>query len=536
MTASEVEAALKAAAQAETKERLERVRKLIQAMIARKHTSPPPPEERKVSAPVTLVRKKVTVEFKGDKIILPDGMSYDEAIEWLGRMKEAEIAPVTINEIFQCYPTEGAVAFARAIDELYGFSQPQTVRATRFTPEKPPVMLNVEIGPNEYTSVPWSRISVPKMYGYIEPGLARVDGRALFQISGATIKKFEDEFLRIIDKTRWFLKEQSIYKGRAITVTFPVIDKDFNPFLACPKYMDVSKVRRSSLIFSDDLTRDMDMHVFSALENPEGCALYGVSFKRGVLLVGAYGTGKTMTAGICAKLATDNNITFIHVKDVEQLAKALEFAESYQPAVIFAEDADKVMRKAETREEEIEVGKRVNSVANLIDGVRNKYGQIMLVLTTNHGDRIHPIFLRPGRFDATIHITAPDGAAIQRLLLEYGSDVIEEGADLTKAGQLLAGQIPAVVKEVIETARRAYVARTLRDKVEFDGMAKLKAVDIEAGARSWLRRQDFVKEMTSAPQSKSVVEKFANDLGAGMAQVMIEARTGKSDGEGTTTQ
>lgn len=493
---------------------------------------PPPTEDRKVVAQAApLTRKKVIAEFRGDKIILPEGMSFDEAIEWLGKMKEAENSPVTFNEIFQCYPTEGAVAFARAIDDLYGFSSTSTVRGSKFTPEKPPVMLNVEIGPNEYTSVPWSRISVPKMYGHIEPALARVEGRALFQLSGQTIKKFENEFLRIIDKTRWFLRENSIYKGKAITVTFPEINKDFNPFLACPKYMDVRHVRRDSLIFSKDLANDMDMHVFSALENPEGCQLYGVSFKRGILLVGAYGTGKTMTAGVCAKLATSNNITFIHVKDVEELAKALEFAEIYQPAVIFAEDADKVMRKAATHEEEIEIGKKVNSVANLIDGVRTKQGQTMLVLTTNHGDRIHPIFLRPGRFDATIHITPPDAEAIQRLLWEYGNDVIQPDADLAKAGQMLAGQIPAVVKEVIETARRAYVARSLREGAMFDGLTKLKAEDIEAGATSWLRRQSFVKEMTEEKPMDSVVDKFAVKMGAGIGQVILTER-GKVDGKG----
>jgi SpoVK/Ycf46/Vps4 family AAA+-type ATPase len=66
-----------------------------------------------------------------------------------------------------------------------------------------------------------------------------------------------------------------------------------------------------------------------------------VPLKRGVLLEGPYGTGKTLTAFVTAKKCVENGWTFIMLDRVAALKEALTFARMYAPAVVFAEDIDR---------------------------------------------------------------------------------------------------------------------------------------------------------------------------------------------------
>jgi transitional endoplasmic reticulum ATPase len=67
--------------------------------------------------------------------------------------------------------------------------------------------------------------------------------------------------------------------------------------------------------------------------------------------------------------------------------------------------------------------------------------------------------IRPGRLDAVIEIAPPDAEAVARLIRFYGSGAIDPSTDLTKVGEDLAGQIPAILAEVVKRAKLSELKR-----------------------------------------------------------------------------
>src|SRR5690606_35602369 len=130
-------------------------------------------------------------------------------------------------------------------------------------------------------------------------------------------------------------------------------------------------------------------NIFSPLKHTEACRKHKIPLKRGILLEGKYGTGKSLTARVTAKVAVDNGWTFIMLNRAQGLRAAIEFARTYQPCVIFAEDIDRVA----DREDE-----NVNDLVNMLDGVVTKDMEMMICLTTNFIEKIDQALLRPGRF------------------------------------------------------------------------------------------------------------------------------------------
>lgn len=176
--------------------------------------------------------------------------------------------------------------------------------------------------------------------------------------------------------------------------------------------------------------------------------------KRGILLGGTYGTGKTLAAHVASKIAVEAGITYLYVPRADELADAIEFAKQYQsPAcVVFCEDVDRVMQG--------ERNTAMDDILNIIDGIDTKRAHIITVLTTNAMEAINPAMLRPGRLDAVIEVKAPDAEAIGRLIRMYGGDSVDKNANFTAIGELLKGNIPAVVEEVVRRSKLAQLALT----------------------------------------------------------------------------
>ena len=174
--------------------------------------------------------------------------------------------------------------------------------------------------------------------------------------------------------------------------------------------------------------------------------------KRGVLFAGPYGTGKTAQAFAAALLAVKFGWTFLYLADVSQLPKAIQFSKMYGRTVIYAEDIDRVTDGE--RDEDMD------EIFNMVDGIDTKESDILLIVTTNHLEKINKAMLRPGRLDVTIHIGPPDAEAVQRLIKGYAGDTLDASVTGEEAGLILDGQIPAVVREAVERAKLYAIDRT----------------------------------------------------------------------------
>lgn len=410
-------------------------------------------------------KKKTTVKdlevvHDGTQIILPvingKPMTNAEGIEWLRRKDAEDQQEVALHHVIKGSPMDGAVAFQRAIAEQYGWSQ--AVPTPGFFGDRPPHMISVPVSDDDILQVPWGRIEIPGIDGFFQTAI-QDDPEPCLIIGGKIKKKNEKEAKKLFALTEKFLKEKSIYKGSAIKISFDWAKtngddervRGYDPLQDAPRFMSLKGIKDDDLIFGERVIAALNIGLFTPIEQADACREHGVPLKRGILLYGPYGTGKTLTAYVTALKAVRNGWTFIYLDSVKDLKRGLDFAAQYAPAVIFAEDIDRAVHGDRSMS--------MDEVLNTIDGIDTKTNDIITVFTTNHVEQINPAMLRPGRLDTLVEVTPPDAKAAERLVTLYSRDLLAPNVDLKKVGLALAGKIPALIREVTERAKIAAIAR-----------------------------------------------------------------------------
>lgn len=387
----------------------------------------------------------------GSKLVVPEDATWDEAIESLQRKAQEEESTISFSEAIECFQWDGALALALAMEELFGYSVSKPIM-TWFGPIYPK-MIAVRTSLTETVNVPWGRFTLPGVDGYVETAAGEENGRYMFYIHAQVKKKNEAKVKALGKRTREIVKERSIYRGKAFSMKYiEKIDDNTGSKYKLPvvEFLDLRRVMEKPLIFSNSVNLAVEHNLFTPVERTEDCRKHHIPLKRGVLLAGPYGTGKTLAAMHTAYKCEENNWTFIYCSKTQELPEAIRFAAQYAPSVVFCEDVDRVASGGRTNS--------LDNILNTIDGVDTKNSEVVIVLTTNHLEDINPAMLRPGRIDALIEVKPPDAEAVQRLLHLYGRGLIPKDADLSAVGKELDGEIPAVIGEVCEKAKLAAIA------------------------------------------------------------------------------
>lgn len=421
-----------------------------------------------------------------------------DAIAALRRRVEEEEILTSMHAAIDALPYDGAIALQKALAQMFGFTVSR--RGMR--------LVNVQVDPDGTTvTTPWGRFEVPGIdEGYFEADYTREDGRIIFQVSAHIPGKYRDTFDAVVTLTREFLERESIYKGRALSIKFT--DEDGDPLgLPTIEFMDVSTAVRP--IFTRELEERLAAEVYAYVELPAHLILSVTGkLKRGILLAGEYGTGKTMLAGHLARQALDNGFTFVYVKP-EDIPYGIEFAKMYGPALLFSEDVESVAGRRRTAD--------VNELLLKLDGVDNKAQRLVSVFTTNHHGDLNEAFLRPGRIDVALHIQPPDAEAALRLMQAYGGQMLDSDDDFGEASRLLAGMIPASIAEVVMRAKlRALLRAGSADDL------RINNTDMVGAAKSLnAERQFLAAPHQPDPHPMTVLgNAFGDSLGTAMSQVL----------------
>ena len=406
------------------------------------------------------------IEYEGRKIRLPGDptpMAIDDAITALKRKQADENQEVDVHEVIDAFPMDGAVAFVKALKHLYGWAN--SIPTPGFFGPENPKMLTVNTSLTTSIQVPWGQFQVPGVENPIAVDAVRTENGPAFVIAGTVRKREQGVIKQIAELTREILKTDSIYRGKAVRLK---VSKEGKLALRGePQFIDTSSAKPEDLIMSRDIEEQIETSLLTPIKHTQRCIKEGIPLNRGILLEGKYGTGKTMTAMMTGQCCENNDWTFILLDNVKGLPEALLFAQRYQPAVVFAEDVDRI---ANSRDES------GNDLLNTIDGALTKSAKVITVLTTNYVERIHNAMLRPGRLDAVISVTPPDGEAVTRLLRLYGRSLISQDESLVEVGEHLRGQIPATIREVVERSKLAMIGRDDNSLVENDLLIAAKGM------------------------------------------------------------
>ena len=159
------------------------------------------------------------------------------------------------------------------------------------------------------------------------------------------------------------------------------------------------------------------LEIVDFLKNPKKFLDIGARIPKGILLMGAPGTGKTLLARAVAGEAgvpffSISGSEFVEmfvgvgasrVRDLFQLAKRMA------PAIIFVDEIDAVgrMRGSGIGGGNDEREQTLNQILVEMDGF-DPTEKVIVMAATNRPDVLDPALLRPGRFDRRVTIDLPD--------------------------------------------------------------------------------------------------------------------------------
>ena len=153
------------------------------------------------------------------------------------------------------------------------------------------------------------------------------------------------------------------------------------------------------------------------LKTPKKYVDMGARIPKGVLLVGAPGTGKTLLA---RAVSGEANVPFFSISGSDfvemfvgvgasRVRDLFKVAKENSPCIIFIDEIDAVGRQrgAGLGGGHDEREQTLNQLLVEMDGFTTNMG-IIIMAATNRPDVLDPALLRPGRFDRQITISLPD--------------------------------------------------------------------------------------------------------------------------------
>lgn len=165
--------------------------------------------------------------------------------------------------------------------------------------------------------------------------------------------------------------------------------------------------------------------VVDFLKKPKKFIEIGAKIPKGVLLMGAPGTGKTLLA---RAVAGEANVPFFHMSGSEfvemfvgvgasRVRDLFAKAKKAAPCIVFIDEIDAVGRQrgAGLGGGNDEREQTLNQILVEMDGFDPNSG-VIVIAATNRPDVLDPALLRPGRFDRRITLDLPDLNAREAIL------------------------------------------------------------------------------------------------------------------------
>jgi transitional endoplasmic reticulum ATPase len=166
----------------------------------------------------------------------------------------------------------------------------------------------------------------------------------------------------------------------------------------------------------------------------------------------------------------------------------MQTARLYQPALVFAEDLDAVAEGGDVSKDQ------AAKILDIFDGVTAKGTELMVVLTTNHPERIHKGMLRPGRLDSVIEIKGLDRAGIEKLVrVSLPAEVMDPDINWDEVADSVGEMLPAYVREAADRAFRYVLSREGGD-VEKMNVTTYDLVHAAEGLKPQLELMEGAKE------------------------------------------
>lgn len=245
--------------------------------------------------------------------------------------------------------------------------------------------------------------------------------------------------------------------------------------------------------------------VVEALKNPKLFEQAGARIPRGVLLVGAPGTGKTLLA---KAIAGEAGVPYIGISGSDfvemfvgvgagRVRTLFEKARELAPSIIFVDEIDAVARaRGYSTMAHDEREQTLNALLREMDGFSGRDG-VIVIAATNRPEILDPALVRPGRFDRQVIVPLPDLNGREAILkIHTAKKKLREDVNLETIARMTINFSGADLENLANEAAIFAVRRTLLLTVPLAD--KFVAIT----------HRDFLKafdKITLGPERKSLV-------------------------------
>jgi AAA+ superfamily predicted ATPase len=180
--------------------------------------------------------------------------------------------------------------------------------------------------------------------------------------------------------------------------------------------IDIPKLTQEDVVVPGIVWKEIDLAVSAVTKHAPTLDRLGLGCRRGVLLAGPPGTGKSAASNVVANELNRIGFTVVYVAakaGAYLLSEATEAGIKLGPLVLILEDIDLYIRDRKTTED--------GALSELLQAMDlNPEARVLTVASTNHIAGMDAASIRSGRFDSVLELgypSKPDAARILRALL-----------------------------------------------------------------------------------------------------------------------
>ena len=212
---------------------------------------------------------------------------------------------------------------------------------------------------------------------------------------------------------------------------------------------------------ADEAKQELE-EIIEFLKEPDKFTMLGARIPKGVLLVGAPGTGKTLMA---RAVAGEAGVPFFSISGSEfvemfvgvgasRVRDLFDQAKRNSPCIVFVDEIDAVGRQrgAGLGGSHDEREQTLNQILVEMDGFDTD-SKVIVLAATNRPDILDPALLRPGRFDRRVIIDRPDRRGREAILgVHVRGKPLEEEVDLDTLAKQTPGFTGADIENLVNEA------------------------------------------------------------------------------------